>query len=64
MMHQLQFRLFTWYMALLWRSTCGLSSALASTGSPVMAWYLRMIQAIPPRLSLLPCWLTNTASLS
>ena len=39
---------------------CGLSSAWASAGSPVLAWYLRMIQAIPPRLSLLPCWLTNS----
>src|SRR5680860_772057 len=46
-------------MARLWRSVCGLRWALVSAGSAARAWYLRRIQAIPPRLSLARCWLKN-----
>ena len=45
---------------MLWRRVCGLMSVLARCGSLVLAWYLLMIQAMPPRLSLVWCWLKNT----
>jgi len=47
-------------ITLLWRRVCGLMSASTSCGSFVLAWYLRMIHAMPPRLSLAACWLKNT----
>src|SRR5260370_38000241 len=46
-------------MALLCLSMCG-CQVPAGAGPPAWAWYLAVIHAIPPRLSLVPCWLKNS----
>lgn len=42
----------------------GLMAGTARVTTVVWAWYLRMIQAMPPRLSLVPCWLSIAGWLS